>query len=111
MAVDAGVATIIIGTRGSYDLWIFALALLGLSLGVAVRTLLGPGAKQNGPLVAGMLDARARNDDTCLEDVLLEDLATETLANEQALARKDPLIAWAVAPLILAIALDLAGVQ
>jgi hypothetical protein len=28
MAVDAGVAAIIIGARGAYDLWILALALL-----------------------------------------------------------------------------------
>jgi hypothetical protein len=102
---------IVVGTRGTYDLRIVALALLGLSLSVAVRILLGPGAKQNGPLVADMLDARASNDDTYLEGVLLKDLAAETLVNEQALARKDPLIAWAVALLLLAIVLDLAGVQ
>ena len=111
MAVDAAVAAIVVGTRGTYDLWIAALALLGLSLSVAVRILLGPGAKQNGPLVADMLDARASSDDAYLEDVLLEDLAAETLANEQALSRKDPMIAWAVALLLLAIVLDLAGVQ
>ena len=111
MAVDAAVAAIVVGTRGAHDLWIVALALLGLSLGVAVRTLLGPGAKLNGPSVSDMLYARANNDDAYLEDVLLRDLSAETLANEQALARKDPLIAWAVAPLILAIVLDLAGVQ
>jgi len=78
---------------------------------LAVRALLLAGAKQNGPLVADMLDARARNDDAYLEDILLKDLATETLANEQALTRKDPLLAWAVALLVLAIGLELAGVQ
>jgi hypothetical protein len=109
MAVDAAVAAIVIGTRGTYDLWIVALALLWLSLSVAVRILLGPGAKQNGPLVADMLDARASNDDAYLEDVLLKDLAAETLANEQALARKDPMITWAVALLLLAIAIELLG--
>lgn len=109
MAVDAAVAAIVVGTRGTYDLWIVVLALLWLSLAVAVRILLGPGAKQNGPLVADMLDARASNDDAYLEDVLLEDLATETLANEQALARKDPMITWAVALLLLAIAIELLG--
>ncbi|HEY3866062.1 MAG TPA: hypothetical protein VGL54_08265 [Solirubrobacteraceae bacterium] len=40
-----------------------------------------------------------------------KELARETLANERALARKDPLIAWAVALQMLAIALELAGVQ
>jgi hypothetical protein len=58
-----------------------------------------------------MLDARPRNDDAYLEEVLLEDLAAKTLANERALARKDPLIARAIALLVLAIALELAGVQ
>jgi hypothetical protein len=111
MAVDAAVAAIIIGTRAPYDLWIIALVLLGLSLGVAVRALRLPGTKQNGPLVADMLDARARNDDAYLEDILLEDLAKETLANEQALARKDPLLGWAVTLLVLAIVLELAAVQ
>jgi hypothetical protein len=109
MAVDAAVAAIVVDTRGTYDLWIVALALLWLSLAVAVWTLLGPGAKQNGPLVADMLDARASNDDAYLEEVLLKDLAAETLANEQALARKDPMIAWALALLVLAIAIGLLG--
>jgi hypothetical protein len=85
------------------------LALLGLSLSVAVRILLGPGAKQNGPLVVDMLDARASNDDAYLEEVLLEHLAAETLANEQALSRKDPMITWAVALLLLAIVIELLG--
>jgi glucose-6-phosphate-specific signal transduction histidine kinase len=111
MAIDAAVAAIAFATRGTYDLWIIALALLGLSLGVAVRILLGPGAKQNGPLVADMLDARTGNDDEIIEEGLLKELARETLANERALARKDPLIAWAVALQMLAIALELAGVQ
>ena len=111
MAIDAAVAAIIFATRGVYDLWIVALTLLGLSLGVAVRILLSPGAKRNGPLVADMLDARAGNDDEIIEEVLLKELAAETLANERALALKDPLIAWAVALQILAIALELTGVQ
>jgi hypothetical protein len=57
-----------------------------------------------------MLDARACNDDKTIEGNLLEDLAAETLANEQALARKDPLLAWAVALLVFAIMLELAGI-
>jgi hypothetical protein len=49
--------------------------------------------------------------DEIIEEGLLKELARETLANERALARKDPLIAWAVALQMLAIALELAGVQ
>jgi hypothetical protein len=111
MAVNAAVAAIVIGTRGKYDLWIVALALLGLSLGLAVHVLRLPGTEQNGPPVAEILDARANNDDAAIEEGLLEDLATETLANEQALARKDPLLARAVTLLVLAIVLALTGVQ
>jgi hypothetical protein len=58
-----------------------------------------------------MLDARETRDDEDLEGTLLKDFATETLANEQALARKDPLLARAVALLVLAVILELAGVQ
>jgi hypothetical protein len=35
MAVDAGVAAIVIGTRGTYDLWIVALLLLAIVLDLA----------------------------------------------------------------------------
>jgi hypothetical protein len=88
-----------------------ALVLLFLSSDLAVYALLLPGAEQNGPSVAEMLDARASNDDETVEGSLLEALAAETFANERALARKDPSLAWAVALLVLAIVLGLAGVQ
>ena len=58
-----------------------------------------------------MLDAPEARDDEDLEQTLLEDLAVETSANEQALARKDPLLARAVTLLVLTIALELIGVQ
>src|SRR5271169_1592739 len=77
MAVDAAATAIVIGVRGAYDLWVVALVPLGLSLGVAVRTLLRPGAKQNGPSVTEMLDTRASHDDETVEENLLEDLADD----------------------------------
>jgi hypothetical protein len=46
-----------------------------------------------------------------VEGNLLEDLAAETFANARALARKDPLLAGAVMLLVLAIVLELAGLQ
>jgi hypothetical protein len=49
MAVDAAVTAIVIGTRGTHELWIVALVLLGLSLGLAVRTLRLPGAEETAP--------------------------------------------------------------
>jgi hypothetical protein len=109
MAVDAGVAAIVIGARGRYDLWIVALVLLGLSLGLAVHVLRLPGTEQNGPLVAEILEARQASDDDAIEGQLLDDLAHETLANENALARKDPLITSAVTCLILGIVVELAA--
>ncbi len=107
----AAIAAIVLGVRSAHHLWIAALVLLGLSLGLAVYALLLPGAEQNGPSVTEMLDARARNDDETVEETLLEDLAAETFTNERALARKDPPLAWAVALLVLAIVLELASVQ
>jgi hypothetical protein len=107
----AAIAAIVLGVRSAHHLWIVALVLLGLSLGLALRALRLPGAARNGPLVSGVLDAHANNDDAYLEDILLKDLAAETLANEQAIARKDLLLARAVTLLVLAIVLEMAGVQ
>jgi hypothetical protein len=107
----AAIAAIILNVRSAYHLWIAALALLGLSLGLAVRALLLQGAEEIGPLLADMLDDRATYDDETIEEALLKDLSTETLANEQALARKDPLLAGAVTLLVIAILLEFAGVQ
>ncbi len=90
-------------------MWIVALALLGLSLGVAVHVLRLPGTKQNGPLVAEILKARRANDDDTIEEQLLDDLAHETLANENALTRKAPLMTSAVTCLIVGIVIELAG--
>ena len=107
----AAIAAIVLGVRSAHHLWIATLMLLVLALGLAVRVLRLPGAEQNGPLVAEMLDARTIKDDEAIEKGLLKDLATETLANEQALVRKDLLLARAVTLLVLAIVLELAGVQ
>ncbi|HEY8304917.1 MAG TPA: hypothetical protein VIG42_10075 [Solirubrobacteraceae bacterium] len=109
MAVDAGVAAIVIGTRGAYDLWIFSLVLLGLSLGVAVRTLRFPGAEDTGPCVADILKTSECKDERSLEEWLLNDLAEDFEINDQALARKAPLFDRAVTLLVLAIVVELAG--
>jgi len=109
-ACVAVAAIVLLGVRSAHGLWIAALVLLALSLGLAVRALLLPGAEQIGPPVGDMLDARRTYDDEELEETLLESLATETAANNQALARKDPLLVAAVTLLVLAIVLELAGV-
>jgi DNA-binding MarR family transcriptional regulator len=50
---------------------------------------------------------RTNDDDDTIEEQLLDALAHETLANENALARKDPLMASAVTCLILGIVVEL----
>ncbi|HEY3959443.1 MAG TPA: hypothetical protein VGL68_02935 [Solirubrobacteraceae bacterium] len=105
----AAIAAIVLGVRSAHHLWIAALILLILALGLALRALRLPGAAQNGPLVADILDARASNKDETVEADMLEDLAAETLVNEHTLARKDRLLASTVILLVLAIALELAG--
>jgi hypothetical protein len=107
----AAIAAIVLGVRSVHHFWIAALVLLVLALGVVLRALRLPGADENGPSVLEMLDARARNDDESIEESLLKDLAEDVHANGQTIARKDRLLARAVTLLVLAIVLELAGVQ
>jgi len=109
IAVNTGVAAIVIGTGGAYDLWIVALVQLGLSLGLAVRTLRLPGAEETGPSVAYMREARETRDEHRLEEWLLNDLTEDFEINEQALAHKGPLFDRALMSLVLAILVELAG--
>jgi len=109
MAVDAAIATITISVGGTHHFWIVALALLWLSLVLAVGTLRLPGAEQTGPSVAGIHDARDTQDDSGLEDLLLDGLAEDVRTNEQALARIAPLFNGALAFLTLAIVIELVG--
>jgi len=109
MAVDAGVAAIIIGTRGAYELWIVALVLLGLSLSLAVRALLRQSADETGPSVADMRKARETKTEREMEESVLDDLARDIQINEHALARKGPLFVQALRFLVLAILVQLAG--
>jgi hypothetical protein len=109
MAVDAGVAAIVIGIRSRYDLWILGLILLGLSLSLAVHTLRLPGAEQTGPVIDYIQRARRENDEHQLEESLLEDLVKDIRTNRQALARKAPLFDQALTSLVLAVVIELAG--
>lgn len=119
-SVDAGalgvvsacvaVAALVLSTRSAYHLWIAALVLLGSSAGLAVRALLLRVARAVGPLVMDVLEARETYDEEDVQDMLLKDLAAETLTNQRALDQKDPLIAWAIAFLVLAVLFELAGV-
>jgi hypothetical protein len=108
MAVDAGVAAIIVNARGAYDLGIIALAMLGLSLGLAVRSLRLPGAERIGPPPSPTPpEAREAKDEHSLGDSLLENLVEDVETNEHALARKDPPLERALTFLVLAIIIEL----
>jgi hypothetical protein len=107
----AAIAAIVLGVRSAHYLWISALVLLVLALGLALRALRLPGAEENGPSVLEMLDDREGHEDETIEDDLLKDLAEDVQSNEQTLDRKDRLLARAVTLLVLAIVLELSGVQ
>jgi hypothetical protein len=109
MAVDAAIATLIINTGGAHPFWIVALALLGLSLGLAVGALRLPGAERSGPSVADLRDARDTQDDHGLEALLFAGLTEGLRTNRQAIARKVPLFNRALTFLVLAIIIELAG--
>ncbi len=109
MALDAALAAVIIGTRGAYDLWIAALTLLGLSLGLAVRALRILGAEETGPSVAHLREDRETHDEHQITESLLADLTAGIRNNDHALARKAVLFDRALIVLVLAILIDLAG--
>ena len=102
MAVDVAAAAIVIGARGNTTFGVVALILLGLSLGLAVRTLRLPGAEETGPSITAIRKARASRDDNELEESLLDDLAEDLQTNDRALARKGPLFDRALTLLVLA---------
>ena len=108
MAVDFA-ATIVIGVRGAYDLWVLALVLFGCSLGLAVRTLSLPAAAQIGPSVTDASEISESEDEHSPEDSLLDDLADDIEINEHAIARKEPSFNGALTLLVLAILTGLAG--
>ena len=101
-------ATLTVGA-GVYELWILALVLLGLSFGFAFKALRNPGAEQIGPCIGDVLKARETYDDRTIREWLLDDLIDDVESNEQALARKGPLIGRALTFLVLAVLVELAG--
>jgi hypothetical protein len=108
MTVDFAAAAIF-GARGAYDLGILALALLGLSFGLAVQTLRLPGAKRIGSSVTDTPQAPESEDEHSSGDSLLDDLQGDVKINAGALARRDPLFERALRFLVLAIVVALAG--
>jgi hypothetical protein len=107
--LDVALATTVLETRGAYELWIAALALLGLSFGLAIQALRRKGAANTGPSVARLREERKTCDAHWLRELLLEELTEEVRANDRALTRKAALFDRAPTPLLLAILIDLAG--
>src|ERR1022692_4730289 len=104
MTVDFAAAAIF-GASGAYDLGILALVLLGLSFGLAVRTLSLPAAAQIGPSVTDTPETPESEDEDehSPEDSLLNDLADDIEANAHDIARKEPSFNGALTLLVLAI--------
>ena len=109
MAIDAALAIFVIDTSSAQGLWIAALALLGLSFGLAIRALQLTGTEATGPSVTRLLGNLETHDERRLTESLLNDLANDVQFNERALARTGALFNRALIPLVLAILIDLAG--
>jgi hypothetical protein len=110
VGVDAALVAIVAShVKPSHQLWSIALAMIVISVGLALRVLMMRGAERVGPIVARMLDDRAAHRDDEIEQRLVEDLATDMLANQEVLARKLSLVMGALISLGLAIACELGG--
>lgn len=107
MAADAAFATTVIRT-GAADLWIAALTLLGVSLGLAVRSIRLPGAGETGPSLRDTIEVSATAAEDEVRRTILERFAIDVRCNEQALARKMSLFDRALVFAVLGIVLGLA---
>jgi hypothetical protein len=109
---DAAVATLVFGAGLGHQPTIAALAILGLSAGIAGRSVFLGGSDEIGPSVLGLLSSNDIDDPHVLEESLLKGLAEDVQANHQALARKAPRLTASFIFLALAITIALiAGVH
>jgi len=109
MLLDVALATAVLETRGAYELWIAALAALGLSFGLAIRALRRKGAEDTGPSVARLSKDRDTRKARQLRESMLEELARGVRVNDRALARKTILFDRALIVMALGVLIDLAG--
>jgi hypothetical protein len=108
IGVDAAVTTFIFGAGLGLQARIAALAMLGLSAGLAGRSVFLGGSDEIGPSVLGLL-ASSDTDDRVLEESLLDSLAADVDANHRALAHKASRLTAAFVVLALAITIALVG--
>jgi hypothetical protein len=109
MLLDVALATTVLETKGAHDLWIAALAVLGLAFGLAIQTSRRKGAEDTGPPVARLNEERETRGARQIRESMREDLTEAAEANEHALARKSSLFDRALIVMALAILIDLAG--
>ncbi len=109
MVLDTALATNLLDSRGAYDLWIAALALIGLSFALAIRALRLTGAEETGPSAARLSEYGETHDEHQSREMLLAELTADVAINDHTLARRAVLFDRALTPLVLAILIDLAG--
>jgi hypothetical protein len=109
MGADLATAAIVIGVQSAHHLWIASLAVLGLSVGLAMRALFLAGAAKIGPPIEDLLEARETKDGGAIERRIVSDLAAEVRANHQELARKRSPLVGALGLVALAIVTELVG--
>jgi hypothetical protein len=109
MTVDAAVVAIILDATGAYDLWILALALLGLSFALAAGAERLPGAERTGPRIEDVLMASETEGNDELERSLLHDLVADMRTNRRTLTHKRLLLNRAQTFLVAAILVELVG--
>jgi hypothetical protein len=109
MLLDVALATAVLETSGAYELWIAALAVLGLSFALAIQALRHKGAVNTGPFVARLNEYRETRGARQIRELMREELNEEADINEHALARKAVLFDRALIVMALAILIDLAG--
>lgn len=107
--IDVAVGAMVFATGSGQPLRLAALALVGLSAGLAVRALFLDGTPHLGPSVMRVLAIRKIRTDRVLENAILSALGADVRANRRALARKAPCVTRAFALLALAAMLTLAG--
>jgi hypothetical protein len=109
MLLDVALATAVLETRGAYELWIAALAVLGLSFALAIQASRRKGATATGPSIARLSEERETRGARQIRESMREDLTEAVDTNDLALARKAVLFDRALIVMALGVLIDLAG--
>jgi hypothetical protein len=99
----------VLETRGVYELWVAALAVLGLSFALAIQALRHKGATETGPSVARLNEYRETRGARQIRELMRAELNEEARINDHALARKAVLFDRALIVMAFGVLIDLAG--